>query len=378
MTKIKKEKLIRRAKKLFKREEYEKCVKTTNKILKSFPDELDIYKLKIDALFILLDYNNEIGKTAIAYLKKSPKDESDYLITIDYLDGCENYDLKMSVIEESLKSYPESYDLKILKVKSLYFDFKEYEKAIEYIDSFSKTDPYWKDVMYFKAKIYENSKDYDKSLEVYYEILKSYNDHELKSFKSQETLTRILKTLKILERDEEALDLLNKMIKEGNEKTWALVNKGLYLQGTDNQRALEFIDEAIENDSEYGFSYFGKASVLYEMGDYEDLDDHIKKAISLDEEINENPDFKFLLAKIANEANDPDSALKIIKGIDYDDFIYEEAMDFSMKIYSSKYNEIFEEMGINDENNSLENLSDKELLSKFFLAKQKIKFFDDR
>ena len=43
MSRTTKEILIKRANKFFKSEKFEKCIKTSNKILKRYPVELDIY-----------------------------------------------------------------------------------------------------------------------------------------------------------------------------------------------------------------------------------------------------------------------------------------------------------------------------------------------
>ena len=324
MSRTTKEKLIKRAKKLHRRERFKQCLKIIDRILKTYPDEQDILLLKMDVLFRLSKYH-KIRKTALEFLDNSPNEESDYLITIEYLQKTGNYDLRNDVIDESLISCPTSKYLNLFKANSLYKGSDSNEKVFEFIDSFSKSSPLWKDLMCFKAKIYIISKEYEKSLEVYDEILKSSFDLK--------TLSRKLKTLKILERDSEANEILDNMIVEGIEKNWALVNKGLYLEGKNNQIAMEFIDEAIENDPDYSFSHYGKASVSLDMGDYKQANEYIKKILSSDEEgfgedFCEASDFIFLMAKYEYLHGDPNVATDLLDQIDYYDYVCEEVDEY--------------------------------------------------
>jgi len=341
MSKTTKEKLIKRAKKLYKREKFERCVKTSDKILKKYPEEINIHFLKMDALTQLKEYD-KVKKVAKQYLSKSPKDESNYLKAAYYLDESLNKELSMRIVEEGLKKNPMSRDLALFKAKKIHMEGLDEGKTIsEYVNSFPKTVPFWKDLMYILARVYREIRNHEKSLEVYNEILNYSIDLE--------TLSRKIKTLKLLENDTEADEILDKMIAEDNEKNWALVHKGIYWEGKNNQKAIDYIEEAIENDPDYSLAYLAKASVLLDNDDYDDMEECIGKFLSTDKDPGKNSDFAFFLAKLNYLSDNPDDTMKFIKKIDYFDFVYTEAMELSMEIIGPKIMEMFNEGLLEDE-----------------------------
>jgi tetratricopeptide (TPR) repeat protein len=238
-----KEHLVKRAKKLYKRESYEKCIKTCNKILKLYPDFLEAYILKLDAfkrdtIFNLKfsKYSNEIKDTILQYIKNSPKNEENYLTMLHEIPS-EDYQFKLKVVDESLKLWSESNDLLMFKLEAFILHHK-FGENMDYIDNLSKTNKNWKNVLYVKANYYNDLKEYDKSLKIYNEILEYSKDFE--------TISRKLKTLKKLGKDEDAFEILNKVMDE--DKNWALVNKALYYQRNDNEEAMRIIDEVIDDN----------------------------------------------------------------------------------------------------------------------------------
>ena len=342
MNKLTKEKNIARANRFFKENKFEKCIKFANRILRYFPKELSIYLLKMDSL-LRIDDHYTIRETAFQYLNNSPKEENNYVVAIKYLDDAESQDLSVKLMEEALKLYPESYDLAFSNLRRLYLHNKDNDQEIiEFIDSFPKTIPFWIELMLFKAKIYKNLKDYNKSLEIYNEILES-------SFEG-ETISRKFETLRILDREDEAMELIDKIMAENNDKNEMLVNKGLYYTGKNNQKAMEFIDEAIENNPEDGFFYFAKASVLFEMGNYEDVVEYINKATSLDENLETNPNLQFLLAKMDLQAKDFDSAIEIINHVDFRFDIFEDVIMFADKVNELKIQDLLEQLREKEKN----------------------------
>jgi tetratricopeptide (TPR) repeat protein len=153
MSKLTKEKLIKRVKKLHKRNEFKRCLKTADKILKSYPEELDVYLIKIDTL-INLEELDEIEETILKYLDNSPKEEEHYKLVTECLDVHEqNVGLKnttvLDVIDEGLEKYPKSHNLIMLKARMLSDEFGS-DGAIEYIDSFSKEHGSWKVLIIIK------------------------------------------------------------------------------------------------------------------------------------------------------------------------------------------------------------------------------------
>ncbi|MDR3222134.1 MAG: hypothetical protein LBT66_00145 [Methanobrevibacter sp.] len=208
--------------------------------------EACIFKLKsleyVDKEINPKDYE----ETILEYLNHSPKDEKNYLFAIYSLFNINNFDLIESVTNEALLLHPDSHDILSSTLKSLLYA-DDFEKSIKYLDNLSKTSKFLKDILHFKALVYRDEEEYDKSLDVYNEILNDSRDLD--------RLSRKIKTLKFMERDDEALELLDRMIDDNDEKNWALVNKGLYYQDQDETLAMKFIDEVIENDPEYGFAY---------------------------------------------------------------------------------------------------------------------------
>ena len=380
MAKLTKEKLVKRANKLFKREEFEKCLKAINKILTRYPEELDIYFLKIESLYGL-EKDFDIEKIIRDYLDNSPKEEENYLVAAEYIDKSKpiyefeseaeaesEYNFLLGIIDEGLKSHHESYELTMLKA-SVFMNMPvndDIHRFVEYIDSFSHTDLFWKDLKYYKAIKYRDFGKYEKALDVYDEILKYSPDLE--------TISRKLKTLKLLDHENEAIELLDNMIADDkvseNEKNWALVNKGLYYEGIDNQKAMGFIDEAIRNNPDYGFSYLGKASILYDMGEYIDSKKSAHEALSLDKGLSENYDFLFLLAKLDFEDGDSNSISSLSKKINRYQYISKDLIDFMLRTISSKISKLSEMETFNDEDISSDNHSnilddDEESIDRF-------------
>ncbi|MDR3292227.1 MAG: hypothetical protein LBT10_08800 [Methanobrevibacter sp.] len=346
MSKITKDKLIKRAKKLFKRENYENCIKTANKILKMDSNYLEAYIFKLDS-FIRLDKKiniDDFEETVLGYLTHSPKDEGNYLVAIYYIilmDKIELIDklgLLTYIINEGMLSHPESYDILLLRLKVLY-ENSEFEETIEYLDNLAKTNKFWKDILYFKANIYMEEDKYDKSLEVYNKILNDSRDLD--------TLSRKIRTLQLIERDDEALEILDGMIDDNDEKNWALVNKGLHYQDQDETLAMEFIDEAIKNDPEYGFAYYGKASVLAQIDEYDDAAKYLDKALTYDVNLSDNADFIFLSAIICYHGDDDGiAALEHLSRIDFIDYCYYDTTDLLLEMFHDIISEgIFESDG---------------------------------
>ncbi|MDR2624279.1 MAG: hypothetical protein LBC39_06915 [Methanobrevibacter sp.] len=321
MSKITKEHLIRRAKKFFKKEKYENCIKTSNKILKMDPDYLEAYMLKLRSLQ-LIDRKvsvDDYEKTVLEYLNHSPKDEKDYLMAIDYLSSFGIFD-STSIADEGIKMHPDSYDLLLSSLKTLFYDYEKFDEDMEYVDSLSKTSKFWKKILYFKANIYREEEQYAEALEIYNEILNHSRDLE--------TLSRKLRVLKTLAKDDEALEILDKMIEEDDEKNWALVNKELYFQVEDEPPSTELIDEVIKNNPEYGFAYYGKASVLSDMEKYDAAKEYLDKALKYDEILNNNGDFKFLSAYLAyNGCDDRNTAKNLLREVDITDYSYYDSAD---------------------------------------------------
>jgi tetratricopeptide (TPR) repeat protein len=97
-------------------------------------------------------------------------------------------------------------------------DCDKFEENMNYVDNLSKTNKNWKNILYLKSNYYNDLRNYDKSLEIYDEILKYCKDFE--------TITRKLKIFEILGKDEEAFEIINKLMDE--DKNWALVSKAIY------------------------------------------------------------------------------------------------------------------------------------------------------
>jgi len=148
---------------------------------------------------------------------------------------------------------------------------------------------------------------------------------------------------------------------------------------------MDFIDEVIENDPKNGFSYYGKASVLFDMKeDYEDIEKYVKKASSLYKEININPDFLFLLAKIAHSLNNPSAALEFLKEINRLDYVYDDVLDFKAEVLSSTFNDLIRDMDeLNEEpcvfswNDSPLNPRNSKPLQELVESGANVEFFDN-
>ncbi|MDR3291824.1 MAG: hypothetical protein LBT10_06725 [Methanobrevibacter sp.] len=328
MAKITKDKLIKRAKKLFKRKNYENCIKTSNKILKMDPNFLEAYIFKLRSLKELGEKINmdDYEKTILEYLSHSPKDEENYLVAIDYLLSMNKFDLVSSISDEGMLLHPDSYNILLSRLKALIYNNNEFEENIKYLDNLSKTNKFWKNILYLKANLYGEKDDFDKSLEVYNDLLSDSMDLE--------TLLRKLRTLKLLRRDDEVLEILDRMIDYDDEKNWALVSKGLHFQDQDESLSIELIDEAIKNDPEYGFAYYGKAIILSGMKKYDYAKENLDKALKYDENLSKYADFNLIFAYIIYHADgDMINALKLLSRIDLTDYSYYDSINLNLEIF---------------------------------------------
>jgi tetratricopeptide (TPR) repeat protein len=336
--KLTKEHLIKRAKKFYKKENYENCIKTCNKIFKLYPDFLEAYLLKLKAIYNLnfsddsrfLRYSKEINNTVFQYIENSPKNEENYLIILDKID-VNDYQLKLKFVDEGLKLFPESNDLLMIKLR-IWVETEEFEENMDYIDNLSKINKNWKNILYIKSNYYNFLDEYYKSLEVYDEILEYSEDFE--------TITRKLKTLKKLRKDEEAFEILNKIMSEN--ENWALVNKALYYEGNDNEEAIKIIDEVINNNSEYAFAYYGKASILMDMENYTEAEDYLNNALDYDENISNDPYFNYLMVKIS-WINHNNARPDIMPKFKFTDYLYDDSLRVAIEVAIQTLYEIAED-----------------------------------
>ncbi|GAA5817972.1 MAG: conserved hypothetical protein [Methanobrevibacter sp. CfCl-M3] len=346
MSKLTKDKLLKRLKKLYKKEEYEKCLKTANKILKNYPNESEVYTIKIDTL-LMLDKHDEFKETVCQHLKHSPKSIEDYLTAINYVEKFDNEykeDLLLfEIIDAGIKRYPDSYDLLMSKLKTFYYTNK-FQESITYIDSILNDSEFKKDLMLYKAKLHKLLEENDKALKVYNELLEDYpNDLYI--------LSKKFKTLKILDRHRDVIKILNNMSEVEKRKVDALISECFYYSESydnendvgDNSIAFECIEKAIELDPENAYAHFGKATALYAKNEVDDAIDAIYDAIDLDETLVNNPDFNLLFGCLEYEYGDIDEAQKCLSKITFKDYVYEESMDVSIVMLVDSIKKLEEE-----------------------------------
>jgi len=353
MSKLNKEKLLRRVQRLLNGKKYENCLKTANKALKNYSEETSVYLAKMEALFHLEKFD-ELTETVKHYFKNVSNDEDSYVMICDKFESLElglmeklGYDsiseakqgsklefatnMVIQLNNEALKLYPESCEFAITKARRVFLE-EGAEKLVEYVDSFSSTDLHWKELMYFKENTCRFSRNCEESLNTCNKILEVSFDLE--------TLFRKIWLLRLMKKDDEAIGILDEMIAKDNNKNWALAAKGLYYGERDNQKAMEFIDEAIKNDPEYGYAYYAKAYILFILGKYDDTSDTLDKAFSLDESLLENPWVLFFLAEFAEAEGDLGSALEYLSHIDVIDYVYSATMEFRSDLYELMEKEI--------------------------------------
>jgi tetratricopeptide (TPR) repeat protein len=167
--------------------------------------------------------------------------------------------------------------------------------------------------------------DYDFALNTYDEILYYFDDLEV--------LSRKIKILQLLERDDEAIQILDNMIAEDNEKKWALINKGLCYEGIDNKKAMEFIDDVLENDYDNHFAHYAKASVLFDMREYEESKTWLGQVLLLNDDFNEN--FIFLLAKLMYSCGEIELATNTLDMLNDYHYHYDDSLDLRLEMYQS-------------------------------------------
>jgi tetratricopeptide (TPR) repeat protein len=322
MSKLDKTKLLKRAFKLYKREEYEKSIKTANKILKSFPDELDVYILKGESLYNLGKHDQGIGCFK-EYLKHSSKESKHFDIVIFKLIEINEYEEALNVLDLGLQLYPNNHNFITSKPKFSVILGRN-DEAIEYVDKTSKTSPHWKDLLQFKAKFYKNDDNYDAALEVYNEILK-YDSKDLIA------LSRKLKVLEGLVNFDEIDNILNEMIENNINKKWAFTTKVLYLIERDVSLAEEYINDILNDDPNYKYALFVKGKILYDLEKENRAIEYLNNGLG-DEYEAYYGDLRYCLAEIYYERNLIPETINELSNIDPEDDYYEDALSFMRDI----------------------------------------------
>jgi len=165
----------------------------------------------------------------------------------------------------------------------VYYDLKEYDKALECYDEALKLDKTYVTAYNNKGNIYANLKKYDKALECYNKAIELDSEYA-SAYYNKGYLYYNLKEY------DKALEWYDKAIEVDNEYVYAYNGKGYVYEGLkEYEKALEWYDKAVEVDENYVLAYRNRGNTYYILKKYEKAIADYNKAIAL------HPDYKYVL-----------------------------------------------------------------------------------
>jgi tetratricopeptide (TPR) repeat protein len=178
-----------------------------------------------------------------------------------------------------------------VEIGNLYFNLKNYKKAIEWYDTALKVNPENKDAWNNKGVATVRLGDVERALRFYDLALKIDDEYEQCWFNKGKALYR-LKKLK------DAIECFSKVTQINPESICAWNNKGVLLRAIGKTKdAIKCYETAIKIKPDYEWAWHNKGMVLAEMGKREDALRCFNKALSINPDFKPSKDSKELFAK---------------------------------------------------------------------------------
>ncbi|KZX10001.1 tetratricopeptide repeat protein [Methanobrevibacter filiformis] len=271
MSKISKEKLLKKLRKEYNASNHVRAIKIANQLLKLDSNQHEVYFLKIASL-TYLNKNEECLKTCKQALEKNSNDMNFICKISQFLREFDKNEESLLLLKEAFKLNPEN---KMIMENLLYtlFNVGGFEKAFEFIDNFPKEDPLWLDCLFFKAQLFSMEFMYEESLDACNNVL-NHDPHHL------DALSKKIFVLSKLERLEEAYEIIEFRIKNNLRPKGAKVDKAIYLAKKNNSSdALDILDEVLDEDPNFSYALSTKANFAHVVGEDVLALEYINKAI---------------------------------------------------------------------------------------------------
>ncbi|MDR3062511.1 MAG: hypothetical protein LBU40_00035 [Methanobrevibacter sp.] len=271
MSKVNKEKLLRKLCKEYDNSNYLRVTKIANQILKLDSNNHDAFFFKAASLSHL-DKNEEYLELCKEAWKNNSNDLDFVLELADFLRNYDENEEAAIILEEAFKLNPEN---NLIMEKLLYalFEIDGLKRPFEIIDNFPKENPLWLDCLFFKSQLYSMKFMYKEALDVSNEIL-SHDPTHLNA------LSKKVFVLNKLERSDEAYEVIEFRIKNNLRPKWAKVDKAIYLLNKNRSSdALDLLDEVIDEDPNFAYALSTKASFANMAGENILALDYINRAL---------------------------------------------------------------------------------------------------
>ena len=264
---------IQKANILSRRDEHEKAIKLLESALKITNDEADVLGLLGMEYLFLEDFEN----AKHYFMKCLERDEQDYsaLYNIIYcFDYLEQHEAAIDYLNDFLNKNPYC-EVAWHQVGKQYSVLKEYKKALAAFDFAIISDDRFIGAYLEKGKVLEKLGSYQEAIESY-TITLGIDDPT--SF----ALLRIGKCYEKLGQDDLALQFFNKCVEEDGllDKGWIAITD-FYFRKKNYQKALYYIDKAINIDSENVLYWKRYAKINNRLNLFEEAEHGYRRALEL-------------------------------------------------------------------------------------------------
>ncbi|MCL2687045.1 MAG: tetratricopeptide repeat protein [Methanobrevibacter sp.] len=183
-----------------------------------------------------------------------------------------DYDKALEIYNELLKN-GKNYPRLHYNISHIFLRNNDFEKALSQIDIVLEIKPKYTDAQILKAYILNNIGKYEEALEYYNEILKnSYNDE---GFKGK------IKSLIYLDRENEALNLIDDSLKNNKNNLRLIQLKANVLRNIcEFEKALKCINKILSEDKNNSEALYTKSSLLNDLGRYSEVLDTLNNYLA--------------------------------------------------------------------------------------------------
>lgn len=264
---------IQKANILSRRDEHKKAIQLLEMALEITDDETDVFSLIGMEYLFLEDFEN----AKHYFIKCLDDDEMDYsaLYNIIYcFEYLEQHEAAIDYLNEFLNKNPYC-EVAWHQIGKQYFSLKQYKKALAAYDFAIISDDSFIGAYLEKGKVLEKMKNYNEAIESY-AITLGLDDPT--SF----ALLRIGKCHEKLGNEELALQFYTRCVEEDSllDKGWIAITD-FYFKGKDYQKALYYIDKAINIDSENVLYWKRYAKINNRLNLFEEAEHGFRRTLEL-------------------------------------------------------------------------------------------------
>ena len=322
MSKLNKKKLERKLEKYMKEGKLENAIKTANRLSRMDPNEKKYIMAKANCFELLEKYENAANEYKNV-LKLSDNDMDFYCLICSKLAEIDRYEDLLYVIEEGLKIDPNHEVLVLDKARVLLF-LDRIADAYKYIDEFSKTSDYWKDLLLIKVDAEIDFGNSEKAIEICDEILKEGMDIDV--------LNKKVMIYVELDLIDNAIELLDPLLDDEEYKNFAVSIKTILYDETDeSDKALSLINDQIMENPKDSKLNTTKGFILLNMGEYEESEKYLRN--SFEEDQTSEDEINLIIATIFCEYGKFERALELTELIPDDSDWYDLSQALENRIY---------------------------------------------